>query len=243
MLGPMTHPKTLEIVRLQVGMPRTLGQANATEPMDREWTTGYFKQAVKGELAVGALGITGDGQADLVHHGGPDKAIHVYPMEHHAAWVAELGITPGPGDFGENLSTCGLCEEDVCIGDIFQTGELVLQVSQPRQPCWKLSRRWRIEDMAVRMERNGRTGWYFRVLEPGMIRAGITLELIERQLPQWTLARVNEVMHRCVDDLALALELAACPELSASWQESLHRRAAGQIIDTAPRLLGPNRKK
>ncbi len=229
----------LEIVQLQVGLPRTLGRADAADPLDREWTTGYFKAPVAGGLAVGVLGIAGDGQGDTVHHGGPDKAINVYPVEHHAAWAAELGIAPGPGDFGENLSTRGLCEEDVCIGDIFQIGDLRLQVTQPRQPCWKLSRRWRIKDMAARMERNGRTGWYFRVLEPGMIAAGNALVLIERPAPAWTIARANAIMHRRKDDAALALELAACPGLSTSWQKSLKLRAAGKVIDTGERLGGP----
>ena len=107
-------------------MPRNIGRANAADPMDREWTTGFFKEPVDGILAAGALGIAGDGQADLVHHGGPDKAINVYPVEHHADWFAELGISPGPGDFGENLSTRGLRENDVCIGDIFRAGALMV---------------------------------------------------------------------------------------------------------------------
>lgn len=231
--------KALEIIGLQVGLPRTLGRADAADPMDREWTTGFFKVPVDGELAVGTLGIAGDGQADQVHHGGPDKAINVYPVEHHAEWIAELGISPGPGDFGENLSTRGLREEDVSIGDIFQAGDLLVQISQPRQPCWKLARRWRIKDLAARMERNGRTGWYFRVLEAGSIHAGATLMLVDRPAPEWTIARANEVMHRRKDDAALALELAACPGLSVSWQETLTRRAMGGSVDRNARLLGP----
>ncbi len=229
----------LEIIQLQVGLPRTLGRADAADPLDREWTTGYFKEPVDGRLAVGTLGIAGDGQGDTVHNGGPDKAINVYPVEHHAAWSAELGFEIGLGDFGENLSTRGMHEEDVCIGDIFQTGDLRVQVTQPRQPCWKLSRRWRIKDLAAQMQRNGRTGWYFRVLEPGMISAGNTLELVDRPAPDWTIARANEVMHRRKDDAALALELAACPGLSASWQKTMKQRAVGQLIDTGERLGEP----
>lgn len=229
----------LEIIGLQVGLPRKHGRADAAEPMDREWTTGFFKQPVDGELAVHALGIVGDGQADLLHHGGPDKAINSYPVEHHAPWLEELGIALGPGGFGENLSTRGLCEDEVCIGDIFQAGDLQLQITQPRQPCWKLSRRWRIKDLAARMERNGRTGWYFRVLNEGTIAAGNLLELVERIAPEWTIARANEVMHRCKKDASLTKELAACPGLSRSWQESLQRRAAGRPLDSTERLQGP----
>lgn len=232
--------KTLEIIQLQVGMPRTLGDVDAADPMDREWTTGYFKEPVDGELLAGHHGIVGDGQGDIVHHGGPDKAINAYPVEHHAAWSAELGITLGLGDFGENISTRGLCEDDVCIGDVFQCGDLRVQISQPRQPCWKLSRRWRIKDLAAQMERSGRTGWYFRVLESGMIRAGTALVLVERPASMWTIARANEVMQRRKDDVELALELAACQGLSASWQKSLKSLATGKVVDTYERLRGPD---
>lgn len=229
----------LKIIGLQTGMPRTLGTADAADQMDREWTTGFFKESVADVRRVTRLGIEGDGQADLVHHGGPDKAINVYPAGHYASWAEELGLTLPAGAFGENFTTTGLTEVDLCVGDVFSAGDLIVQVSQPRQPCWKLSRRWRIKDLAARVERTGRTGWYFRVLAEGGIRAGEVLGLVERIAPEWSIAAANEVMHHRQQDAAGALALAACPGLSASWKTSLLRRATGGELNTKARLNGP----
>ena len=217
-------------------MPRTLGLAGAAEPMDREWTTGFFKEPVLGVRQVTPHGIEGDGQADLINHGGLDKAINVYPSEHYAMWSDELSLPLGAGAFGENFSTLGMTEREVCVGDVFECEELRLQVSQPRQPCWKLARRWRIKDLALRVERTGRTGWYFRVLSGGTVQAGMTLTLVDRPSPQWTIATANDIMHHRKADVAAALELAACTGLSTSWQQSLKRRAAGNTGDVSARL-------
>ena len=230
---------TLTIIGLQTGLPRTLGTPGAAEPMDREWTTGFFKERVSGVRRVRALGIKGDGQADLVNHGGPDKAINVYPSEHYSVWEEELGLTLQAGAFGENFTTTGMTEREVCVGDVFQCGELCLQVSQPRQPCWKLARRWRIKDLAARVERTGRTGWYFRVLNGGPVQTGMVLELVMRPAPQWSIAAANEIMHHRKEDAEAALALASCPGLSASWQRSLTHRAFGEARDTSARLDGP----
>ena len=230
---------TLTIIGLQVGLPRTLGTVDATEPMDREWTTGFFKQAVTGLRRVAALGIEGDGQADLINHGGPDKAINVYPSEHYAGWEKELGLTLQAGAFGENFTTIGMTEHEVCVGDVFRANELVVQVSQPRQPCWKLARRWRIKDLAARVERTGRTGWYFRVLSEGEIQAGNVLTLVERRTPEWSIAAANDVMHQRKHDASASLALSACHGLSESWKSSLKRRAAGHPTNTNARLNSP----
>jgi MOSC domain-containing protein YiiM len=230
---------TLIILGLQTGLPRTLGTPGAAEPMDREWTTGFFKEPVSGLRQVRALGIDGDGQADLVNHGGPDKAINAYPSEHYAAWGEELGLKLQAGAFGENFTTAGMTEQEVCVGDVFQCGVLCLQVSQPRQPCWKLARRWRIKDLAARVERTGRTGWYFRTLNEGPVQAGMVLTLVKRPAPQWSIATANEVMHHRGEDKEAALALAGCPGLSASWQQSLGRLAKGEALDASPRLMGP----
>ena len=228
----------LTIIGLQTGMPRTLGVANAEEPMDREWTTGFFKEPAEGVRQITECGIEGDGQADLINHGGPDKAINVYPSEHYALWIEELGLPLGAGAFGENFTTTGMSETEVCVGDVFQSGDLILQVSQPRQPCWKLARRWRMKDLALRVERTGRTGWYFRVLSNGMIQAGAALTLVDRIAPSWSIAAANEVMHHRKKDRDAALALAACHGLSASWQQNLTMRGKGVTQDGSERLDG-----
>ena len=206
--------------------------------MDREWTTGFFKEPVTDPKQVTTLGIEGDAQGDLVNHGGPDKAINAYPSEHYTLWQHTLHLTLPAGAFGENFTTTGLTESQICVGDVFQCGDIRLQVSQPRQPCWKLARRWRIKDLAAQVERTGHTGWYFRVLRGGTVQTGMKLELVHRTAPEWTITAANEVMHHRKQDTAAALALSQCPGLSASWQASLARRAQGDPADTSPRLAG-----
>lgn len=231
--------RAFTISSLQIGLPQTAGVAGAAEPFDRPWTTGIFKQPVEGDRWVSRLGIEGDGQADLKNHGGVDKAICCYPAEHYPLWATALDLPLPQGAFGENFTTTGLTEGDVCVGDIFQWGSVRVQVTQPRQPCWKLARRWRNKDLAAQVERTGRTGWYLRVLQEGAVRAGVALELTERPSPEWTITAANEVMHHRKEEADVALALAACPGLSGSWKASLTRRAAGREADTSARLVGP----
>ncbi|HEX7570607.1 MAG TPA: MOSC domain-containing protein, partial [Verrucomicrobiae bacterium] len=194
---------------------------------------------------AGTTNLAGDGQGDLRVHGGADKAINLYPFEHYAYWLNELEIQKlSKGAFGENLTTTGAVEADVCIGDIFEIGGATrgsVQISQPRQPCWKLSRRWNIKDLAARVERTGWTGWYFRVLREGSIDPGGELRLVARSHPEWTVSLANEVMHRRKEDFEVARRLAECPALSQSWKNSLSRRAQTTTnADTSPRLRDPS---
>lgn len=210
--------------------------------MDTPWTTGFFKEPVRGPIRVGRCNLDGDGQADLVNHGGPEKAVNVYPLEHYSFWEQALGLTNLPyGAFGENFTTVGWLEENVCIGDIFQVGEVVLQISQPRQPCWKLSRRWRIRDFALQMQELGRTGWYFRVLKEGVVETGSALVLTERPYPQWTVQAANRVMHSRPLAPDEAQALLNCHLLSERWRETLRKRLVeGETRNSTARLWGPN---
>lgn len=180
------------VLAIHVGRPRRFDTGNdGKEP----WTSGIMKSAVSGQVRVGRLNLDGDEQADLIHHGGPDKAVLVYPVVHYGWWRDEFpSIDWQPGTFGENLTIEGAMENVVCIGDVFELGSCKLQVSQPRQPCWKLSRRWGLPKLAVRVQQTGRTGWYLRVIDEGMIGSSETMKLIERNHPQWTIAKANAVM-------------------------------------------------
>lgn len=219
------------LLYIQTGMPRTVD-----EPGKEPWTTGIFKQTVDGPVRLSQANLAGDGQADLVHHGGPDKAVNVYPMAHLRHWEQVLGIGPlSAGAFGENFSTVGALESDICIGDVYRVGTARVQVSQPRQPCWKLARRWQRPDLAFQVQHSGRTGWYLRVLQEGEVAAGNRFELQERPHPEWSVAAANSVMHRRKDDRDAARALAACAALAGSWRAKLARRAAatGTEDDTA----------
>lgn len=230
------------LASIQVSRPRHFGQEGAADPMDRPWTTGFYKEPVSGPVRLGTTNLDGDGQADLVHHGGPDKAVLAYSAEHYPAWRLSMNNPSlSFGAFGENFTVSDLTEADVCIGDTWQVGaEALVQVSQPRQPCWKLARRWRIKSLALQVQQTGRTGWYFRVLREGDVETGMPLVLLERPYPEWTVEKANRVMHADKEDVASALALAAIPLLSVNWRTSLSRRADKQEPDPKKRLIGRN---
>lgn len=212
---------------IQVGVPRQHGQPAATDPMDKLWTTGFYKQPVTHAVYVSRLNAEGDGQADLENHGGPDKAICCYALAHYPFWQQRLGVDLPTGAFGENFTISGLAEPDVCIGDTWQAGErLVVQVSQPRQPCWKLARRWRVKTLALEVQQSGKTGWYFRVLTPGRVAAEAPLTLVERPFPEWTIERANQIMYAKAPPRDEVLALSEVPLLSESWRLHLARAAA-----------------
>lgn len=210
---------------IQVGRPRWHGTPGSADPFDRPFATGFWKDPVASPVVVRSANLDGDGQADLANHGGPDKAVLVYPAAHYPDWRAELALPALPhGAFGENLTVAGPTELDACIGDVWRVGAVVFQVSQPRQPCWKLARRWRLKDLPARVVESGRCGWYLRVLTEGTIGAGQAVELVERPRPDWPVRRAHRVMYFHRSDPAANAELAAVPELSLSWREELLAR-------------------
>jgi len=199
------------------------------------------KSVVPGPQRVTALGIAGDEQGDLRVHGGPDKAIHHYPADHYAPWRDDIGGHPlleAPGAFGENLSTRRMTEATVCLGDRFRLGTALVEVSQSRQPCWKLSDRFAVADMARRVQDTGRTGWYYRVLEEGRVQAGDALALAERPHPGWPLARVIDLLYRRAPEPEVLREILALP-LVPSWRTLFERRLAqGRTENWQKRLTG-----
>ena len=211
---------------IQLGTPRSYGAEGAADLHDQLWTTGFFKEPVEGRVFAGATNLAGDGQADLENHGGIDKAVLAYSADHYPLWRNELKIPHMPyGAFGENITIAGVSEESAHIGDKLRIGSVMFEVSQPRQPCWKLARRWRLHPLTGFVIENGRTGWYFRVLEEGWIEAGMPVDLIDRPNPDWPVARANTIMHHAKNDLARTLELAAVPKLSNAWVAGLLERA------------------
>jgi MOSC domain-containing protein YiiM len=213
------------IASIQVGRPRELGDEHAREPFDQPWTTSFFKTPVSGPVHVSFTNVEGDEQADLEVHGGPDKAICVYSGDHFPYWAERLGHAIPPGAFGENFTVADLIESGICIGDVWEAGGVQVQVSQPRQPCWKLARRWRIKDLTAQVQATGRTGWYFRVLREGQLQSGDVLTLMERPAPEWTIERANDVMYRRRRGRGAEEALAAVPALSESWRDYLLHRS------------------
>ena len=204
--------------------------------------SGIAKTPRTGKVWISPIGLEGDAQGDLRVHGGPDKAVHHYPFDHYANWRAELGALPllqAPGAFGENLSSLGLDERNVCLGDRFTLGNALLEVSQGRQPCWKLNDRFDVVDMAKRVQDSGRSGWYYRVLRPGLTLAGDALTLVERPHPDWSLQRINRLFYARTLDPDQLEPLLALP-LVPSHRKLVERRLQqGAAEDWSRRIDGP----
>jgi MOSC domain-containing protein YiiM/DNA-binding MarR family transcriptional regulator len=186
-------------------------------------TSAIAKTAVPDSLAVGFFGIDGDSQADLSVHGGPDKAIHHYPRDHYSFWTEELGPLAAlnmVGAFGENISTTGVTEADVCIGDRYRLGTALVEVSQGRQPCWKQGHRLNEPRVVAMMVRTTRCGWYYRVIEEGQVKAGDTLTLLSRPQPEWTVERVIGLLIGGAGkrDAEAVAKLASMEVLAPNWR-------------------------
>ena len=223
---------SVRIAHLLIGPVAPLGEPQAPSGID--------KHPVTGRLWLAAAGFAGDAQGDRKHHGGPDKAVHHYAFDHYAAWRTEIGDAPvlrQPGAFGENLSTSGIDESGVAVGDVFRVGTALIEVSQGRQPCWKLNLRFGIADMARRVQNSGRTGWYYRVLEPGFVAPDDELQLVERRSPAWTIRRLWHTLYVDVlnrDELAA---MAALSNLPDSWRRHAQRRLTTHAVEDWSRRL------
>ena len=208
---------------------------NTSLPQDISWQgktvrTSIFKQPVAGPVAVLAEHLAGDGQADLRVHGGPDKAVYAYPQEHWAYWrqfLAEDQLVPGA--FGENLTTAGLLETNVRVGDCFQLGTAVLQAVQPRRPCFKLGIRLARPGIVREFELARRSGIHFRVRQPGIIQAGGALTLVQRSAYPATIQDMVDCLAPGPHDIEKVRALLATPYLSASWRERLTALLAEHI--------------
>ncbi|HWV24014.1 MAG TPA: MOSC domain-containing protein [Thermomicrobiales bacterium] len=170
--------RTITLLSTSVGKPAFLGMRRGEEVI-----SGIRKKPVDAPaFEVTTLNIAGDGQADLVNHGGVNKAIYSYPAQHLVHWRETLGYQ-GDGIhalMGENLSLAGIDETTACIGDIWRWGDVILQISQPRWPCYKLDMLTGIKGMMTKLIKSGYSGWYFRVLEPGTAPASGEIEIVER---------------------------------------------------------------
>nr|WP_314863841.1 MOSC domain-containing protein [uncultured Undibacterium sp.] len=209
--------------------------------------SGIVKYPETGSVRLSVDGLEGDEQGDRRFHGGPEKAVHHYPADHYPLWRSCYPNSPihlMPGAFGENLSTLGMTERTVCIGDIYQIGSALVQVSQGRQPCWKLNRRLQAPDAALSMQTFGTTGWYYRVLRVGAIAVNDEIELVERPCPTWFMQRLiralfcdGPTLPALLDEWRQASEI---EQLSPNWRNTFARRVSSrQIEDWTSRLYEP----
>lgn len=184
-------------------------------PFNGAQTSAITKRPREGVVQVLTQGLAPDEQADRSVHGGPEMALHLYPLDHHAWWRKVIGDHPAldePGGFGSNLAVTGLTEEMVHIGDRFRLGTALIEVSQPRQPCWKIEHRFGRKGMVAQIIENGRSGWYFRVIEAGEVAAGDSLERVSLGAADWSVARTFGAL---VAGKASPAELAELADLAA----------------------------
>lgn len=214
----------MKILSLNVGLPREVDWHG--QPV----STGIFKQPVSGRVRLRTLNFDGDRQADLTVHGGTHKAVYAYPSEHYAYWKKELGAAELPyGKFGENLTTEGILEDDLHVGDRLSAGSAELLVTQPRLPCYKLGIRFGDDAMVKRFFLAARTGFYFSVAREGEIRAGDEIKIVARDaeaVPLPEIFRLYRVKAFSPGDIASLEKLLRVPSLPASWGDYFRERLA-----------------
>ncbi|HEX4645016.1 MAG TPA: MOSC domain-containing protein [Verrucomicrobiae bacterium] len=209
----------MKVVSVNVSLPRAVPHG------DRTVVTGIFKTAVSHRVKVGTLGLAGDGQADLENHGGLHKAVYAYPVEHYSFWSRELGRNDFVhGQFGENLTVEGLAENEVFIGNIYRIGGVLVEVTQPRVPCYKLALRMNLPDFPKRFAASGRTGFYLRVLEEGELGAGDAIESVKTDPRALSVHALMRLMYFERDNFELAEKALGIPALTPSWRDELKER-------------------
>lgn len=201
-----------------------VGKAQREIYKNKEIATGIYKKPIEEEVYVSTVQIGGDQQADLVNHGGKDQAICAYPFEHLGYWEKTLNQPFTVGAFGENFTIQGLNEENAHIGDIFEVGDVLIQISNPRRPCYKLGNRYKIEELPLLVQQTGYTGFYFRVLKEGFIKPGQNLRLVERKENNPTVAIVNNIIYHEENNVERLMQLIEVEELSERWRNSFQKK-------------------
>lgn len=213
-----------KVISLQKGKITTTGKKNGGS-LEKEYTTASYKTPVKGKQNVSFEGVSGDEVADRVHHGGKDKAVFANSLLNYPRWQKYLGIKSLPfGALAENLTLGMIDEKDVRIGDVHKIGSTVMEVSQPRQPCWKISRRWQNKGFTKYIYDSGETGWYYRVLEEGEIEEGNEVSLLGRAEGQMTIKEANETMADPDAYPDRVESLLNSPVLAEAWKRGLMKK-------------------
>ena len=213
------------VLSLQVGRAKTYGNAQSKDFLDKEWHSASFKEVSKTPLFARFIGLDGDEVADTTHHGGIDKAIFANSYENYAHWASFLGVERLPfGALAENLTITGLHERSVMLGDVHQIGTAILQVSQPRKPCWKISRRWNHTAFTNEIFTSGLTGWYYKVLQEGVIGLGDAIKVVTQKNAHVTILEANEAFREPEKYRSVLETILEIPSLAHSYKESIVKR-------------------
>jgi MOSC domain-containing protein YiiM len=209
---------------------RSVNISGLTQVMHQEAlvSTGIFKRPVAGPVSVGTCQILGDKQADLVNHGGEDKAVYGYPWEHYERWAAELNRDDfEPGQFGENLTTVGILESELSIGDRLRIGTVLLEVSQPRTPCFKLNIRMRSPTFSKVFLKSGLVGFYFRVIESGVLESGDDITVVPTEHTRVTITEAVQARFFDNRNAERIERVLSNPALAAVWRRDFESLLEG----------------
>jgi MOSC domain-containing protein YiiM len=210
----------MKVLSVSVALPRLVAWKGQT------FKTGIFKKPVAGPVMMRRLDLDGDRQADLSVHGGPYKAVYAYPSEHYAFWRKELPEMELPwGQFGENLTTEGMSEKDTHIGDVLRVGQATVQVTQPRVPCLKLAAKFQRDDILQRFVQSGRSGFYFSVIEEGLVAAGDAIEQLQEDENGISVSDINTLIYQG-RDLPLLRRAIRLDALPLDWREHFAEQLA-----------------
>lgn len=214
-----------KVLSIQIGKVVTIGDENSSDITKKQYTTASYKHPILEDARVTKLSIIGDSVADTIHHGGIDKAIFANSFNNYPTWQACLNKEELPfGVLGENITFDTIDESDVCIGDIHKIGTVMIEVSQPRQPCWKISRMWEQKDFMHEIYSSGRTGWYYRVLKEGSFKKDDIVELVSRVKNSITILKANEILRDPKNNHIMAQQLLDLDILAVAWSKSLRKR-------------------
>lgn len=209
----------MKLEAFSIGKPKEIQYAP-----DKKVVTGICKETVQ-EAFLTVDGFHGDGVADVRHHGGLDRAVCVYPYEHYALWKREFGSPLAQSTFGENFTVSNMLERDIHIGDIFQVGEAVIQVTQSRIPCSTITKRTGLPLLLKRMIETGYTGYLCRVLEEGMVRSDSEITLLKTDLARVSVLFTNEIYFHQANNHSAVKKILEVDALAVKWREGLEKRA------------------
>jgi MOSC domain-containing protein YiiM len=210
----------LKIISINIASPELV----SLDGRPKKHKSGIFKTPVSAPIFLGYLGFDGDGVGDLKIHGGKDKAVCGYCVDHFPYWNDKLHRKISMGSFGENLSLIGMPETVINIGDIFEVGLAQIQVSQPRQPCHKLNKVFNDQSMACSVKKTGFSGYYFRVLKSGMVEAGSPLKRVHKDPNEFSVEKANALLRKGGSNTQDMEKLISIPALSSDWREIVHKR-------------------
>ena len=209
---------SFDVISINIGKPITFNVGN------KPFVTGIFKTPIKAPVYLSQTNFEGDGQADVVHHGGLDKAVCLYPYEHYAHWGKVLNKQLDLGAFGENITVKGMIETDVHIGDVFQLDEAIVQITQPREPCYKIAKRYNLKQFPMLIQETGYSGYYLKVIEEGYVNEQSSMKLLEKHPSFVTVDSVNKVLYHDTENSSSIKKILSVDALASSLREKLTKR-------------------